>query len=427
MHVYWSNSKRFNFSFMHRFCLLYAFLLIVFPILAQRNEIFNSRIASLQVIAGNDWLSMPIIELNGGAPVRIAFDDLTHEYHRYVYKIEHCEADWTTSEELFSSDYCDGFTEGNVIEDTQESFNTNVLYTHYAFQIPNSRCRLKLSGNYKVTVYDENDDNDPILTACFMVVDPQMAVSLEATSNTDVDINGSHQQISMRLNYGNFHVTDYTQQIKTVVLQNQRWDNAVINAKPQFVMSDGLKWDHNKSLLFDAGNEYRKFEALDVTHTTMGLESMVWDGSQYHAYIWTDEPRRNYVHDEDADGAFYIRNSDNQDIENTCEYMLVHFRLKSPLLNGDVYVNGVWTNDDFIPEDKMEFNETTHQYEAAILLKQGYYSYQYLLMNNDGTLTQVPSEGNFYQTENSYQALVYYKGPGERTDQLVAYQQVKFN
>ena len=412
---------------MHRFCLLYAILFIAIPTPAQKNEIFNSEIASLQVIAGDDWLSMPIIELNGGAPVHIAFDDLTHEYHRYVYKIEHCEADWTTSKELFPSDYCDGFAEGNVIENTQESFNTNVLYTHYALQIPNSRCHLKLSGNYKLTIYDENDENNPVLTACFMVVDSQMAVSLEATSNTDVDINGSHQQLSMQLNYGNLHVTDYAQQIKTVVLQNQRWDNAVINAKPQFVMGDGLKWDHNKSLLFDAGNEYRKFEALDVTHTTMGLESMVWDGSQYHAYIWTDEPRRNYVHDEDADGAFCIRNSDNQNIENTCEYMLVHFRLKSPLLNGNVYVNGVWTNDDFIPKYKMEFNDITHQYEAAIMLKQGYYSYQYLLMDNDGTLTQVPSEENFYQTENSYQAFVYYKGSGERTDRLVAYRQVKFN
>ena len=412
---------------MHRFCLLYAILFIAIPTSAQKNEIFNSEIASLQVIAGDDWLSMPIIELNGGAPVHIAFDDLTHEYHRYVYKIEHCEADWTTSKELFPSDYCDGFAEGNVIENTQESFNTNVLYTHYALQIPNSRCHLKLSGNYKLTIYDENDENNPVLTACFMVVDSQMAVSLEATSNTDVDINGSHQQLSMQLNYGNLHVTDYDQQIKTVALQNQRWDDAVINAKPQFVMGDGLKWDHNKSLLFDAGNEYRKFEALDATHTTMGLESIVWDGSQYHAYIWTDEPRRNYVHDEDADGAFCIRNSDNQNIENTCEYMLVHFRLKSPLLNGNVYVNGVWTNDDFIPKYKMEFNETTHQYEAAIMLKQGYYSYQYLLMDNDGTLTQVPSEENFYQTENTYQAFVYYKGSGERTDRLVAYRQVKFN
>lgn len=412
---------------MHRFCLLYAILFIAIPALAQKNKIFNSEIASLQVIAGNDWLSMPVIELNGGAPVHIAFDDLTHEYHRYVYKIEHCEADWTTSKELFPSDYCDGFAEGNVVENTQESFNTNVLYTHYALQIPNSRCHLKLSGNYKLTIYDENDENNPVLTANFLVVDSQMTVSLEATSNTDVDINGSHQQLSMQLNYGNLHVTDYAQQIKAVVLQNQRWDNAVINAKPQFVMGDGLKWDHNKSLLFDAGNEYRKFEALDVTHTTMGLESMVWDGSQYHAYIWTDEPRRNYVHDEDADGAFCIRNSDNQNIENTCEYMLVHFRLKSPLLNGNVYVNGVWTNDDFIPKYKMEFNETTHQYEAAIMLKQGYYSYQYLLMDNAGTLTQVPSEGNFYQTENTYQAFVYYKGSGERTDRLVAYRQVKSN
>ena len=45
-------------------------------------------------------------------------------------------------------------------------------------------------------------------------------------------------------------------------------------------------------------------------------------------------------------------------------------------------------------------------------------------MNPDGTITTMPTEGDFYQTENSYQALIYYKGTGERTDRLVGYQTV---
>lgn len=154
---------------------------------AQKHIIKSKNIASLQVVAGKNWLSMPITQLNGGDPINIAFDDLTHEYHRYAYKIEHCEADWSLSEGIFETDYCDGFANGNIIDDTEESINTNTLYTHYSFSIPNERCRLKISGNYKVTVYDENE-GDTILTACFMVVDPQMSVALSATSNTDINI-----------------------------------------------------------------------------------------------------------------------------------------------------------------------------------------------------------------------------------------------
>ena len=392
--------------------------------LAQRHEIFSDRIASLQVVSGQDWMSIPITTL-GGEPVNISFDDLTHEYHRYTYKLEHCEADWTVSEELFASDYCEGFTSNNTIDELTESINTNVLYTHYTLQIPNDRCRLKIGGNYRLTITDENNDDEPVLAACFMVVEPEMRVALNMTTITDRDVNGRHQQIGMEVMYGKLPVTRPESQIKTVVMQNGRWDNAVVNASPQYIMGDGLRWDHCRDLIFDGGNEYRKFEILDVDHTTMGLESITWDGEKYNAMIWTDEPRPNYVYDEDANGAFYIRNSDNIENDYASEYVMTHFRLKSPRLNGDVYINGAWTNNRFLPQYRMTYDEMEKIYKASILLKQGYYSYQYLLVDADGKAKNVPSEGNFFQTENQYQALVYYRGIGGRTDRLVGFAQIR--
>lgn len=391
---------------------------------AQRHEIFHPNITSLQVKAGYDWLSLPIINLHDDKPINFDFDDLTHEYHRYMYKVEHCEADWTTSEEIFVSDFVNGFNDRLPIDDVEESLNTTVLYTHYHFQVPNDQCKLIMSGNYRVTVYDENDDDEPMFSACFMVVNPLMNISMSVSGNTEIDIYKSHQQITMGLGYGSLSVTHRDRQIKTVVMQNGRWDNAKINVKPQYEETKGLKWENNRNLIFDGGNEYRKFETLDVTHTTMGLESVSWDGNNYHAYVWTDEPRRNYVYDEDANGAFLIRNSDNYEIDRICDYVHVHFKLKVPQYYGDVYLNGQWTNDQFLPQYKMEFDAKEMAYNIIIPLKQGYYSYQYLLMKDDGTLIPVPSEGNFYQTENKYQALVYYREIGGRTDQLVGFSEV---
>ena len=322
----------------HVIALLYVLFALASSTKAQRNEILAPNIASLQVIANNDWMSLPVITLVNGEYVTIGFDELSHVVHRYCYKIEHCEADWTTSEELFESDFVNGFATGNTIDDAEQSINTNTLYTHYAFTLPNDKCAPRLSGNYRVTVYDENNDSQPVLTACFMIVEPGMKVGLSVTSNTDIDINHSHQQVSMSVDYGGLRVTDHATQIRTVILQNERWDNAVVNAKPQYVRSDGLMWDHNRDLIFPAGNEYRKFEMLDVTHTTMGLESIKWDGQQYHAWVWPDEPRPSYVYDEDANGAFVIRNSDNEEINTTSDYAIVHFRLKSPRLGNDIYL-----------------------------------------------------------------------------------------
>ena len=392
--------------------------------MAQRHEILSQRIASVQVMAGDNWMDLPVAEVGGR--INIGFDDLTHEYTRYAYRIEHCEADWTPSEELFTSDYLQGFADGNTIDDYIESLNTYQLYTHYSLTIPNERCRLKMSGNYRLTVVDENNDGTPVLTVCFMLVEPLMGVSLRYTTNTDVDINNSHQQVEMELSYGGLNVTNPNEQIKTVVMQNGRWDNARLNARPQFVMTDGLRWQHCRDFIFSAGNEYHKFEMLDLTHPTMGIDQIRWDGETYHVFPFVNEPRRQYVYDEDANGAFIIRNSDNYETESTCDYAWVHFQLDCPApVKGDVYLNGAWTNDRFLPEYKMEYNEDMRCYEGAVRLKQGYYNFQYLLMMPDGTLTTMPAEGDFYQTRNSYQALIYYKGTGERTDRLVGYAKIE--
>ena len=393
---------------------------------AQRNRILNPDIASLQVVAGNNWLSMPVIGLGEGVPVNIAFDDLTHEYRRYAYKVEHCNADWSTSGDLFVSDYIDGFNADNVIEHVEQSINTNVLYTHYRFQIPNERCKLKMSGNYRVTIYDANDDDKAVAECCFMVVEPRMGIKLSVDANTDKGINSRWQQVAMEVKYGGgLSVTDVQRQIYTVVMQNGRWDNAVVNAKPQFVMGDGLRWSHNAQLVFEAGNEYRKFEMLDVRHANMGVERIDWDGDAYHAYLWPDEPRGSYVFDEDANGAFYIRNSDNRENNSTSEYVHVHFTLRSPRLAGDVFVNGVWTNDQLSAPYKMQFDEGAQCYRLSLLLKQGYYSYQYVWQQPNGQIATVPSEGSFYQTENRYQALVYYRKMGERADRLVGFAEIR--
>lgn len=407
------------------------FLSLVFicnlNICAQRNEILDKNIASLQVVANNDWLSLPIITLNSNDFVNISFDDLTHEYHRYCYKIEHCEADWQTSSALFESDYIDGFASGNTIDDVQESTNTVQLYTHYNISFPNNKCRPKISGNYRVTIYDENDEKHVVCRAYFMIVEPSMGVHLNVTTNTDIDINGKYQQIEMAVDYGNNIVSNPQTQIKTVVMQNSRWDNAVINAHPQYIKANGLQWIHCKDYIFDGGNEYRKFETLDVTHTTMGLESINWDGHNYHAWIWTDEPRPSYIYDKDANGAFLIRNSDNINNDVNSDYIITHFRLKSPQIPYPIYINGFFTNDRFLPQYEMKWNEKNQQYEGELLLKQGYYSYQYLMMKPEGKLKPVPSEGNFYQTENTYQALIYFKANGDRTDRLVGYTFGKWN
>ena len=401
--------------------LIITMLLMPLMVIA-KSRIHDPQIRSLQIVVNQDWLSPAVMRLDTDDVLNVSFDDLSHNYHRYLYRVEHCEADWTTSGDIFESDWLEGFND-NPIDNYGNSVNTTVAYTHYHLQIPNERCRLKMSGNYRLHILDEDNDNEEVLTAEFMVTEQSMNLSLSVTTNTDIDLNESHQQVSMKLNYGSILVTNPEDQIKTVIMQNG--GSARHDIKPNFQNVNGLEWTHNKSLIFDAGNEYHKFEVLDVSHPTMGIDFIRWDGTYYQAFPFTNEPRLNYLYDEDADGAFYIRNSDNRENDITCDYVWVNYRLKAPKLpEGKIIIDGQWTTDDNIYNYVMAYDEEEGIYHTRILQKQGYYNYQYLWMKSDGSTSFLPSEGNFFQTENKYQAYVYYKGTGERTWRLVSFHDI---
>ena len=388
------------------------------------HRILHPQIKSLQAVVNQDFMSPAVLRLGTDDILHIAFDELSHDYHRYTYTLERCEADWTPAQGIFESDWLEGFN-AIVIDDHEPSINTIVPYTHYQLQIPNDQCRLKMSGNYRLYIIDD-EQQEQLACVEFMVTEQKMSLFMEATTNTDIDLNTSHQQLDITLNYGNLVVTNPQEQIRMVVRQNDRDDNCRRDIPPTFINNNGLRWQHCRPLIFEAGNEYRKYEVLDPSHPTMGIDYIRWDGDQYQVFPFISEPRPHYIYDEDSDGAFYIRNSDNVENDIASEYVWVNYRLKAPVLpSGRIMIQGHWTTE--APETyEMTYDATTQLYTASILQKQGYYSYQYLWMDNDGHQQFLPSEGSFYQTENRYQTYIYYKGTEDRTWRLVSYRQLIF-
>lgn len=389
----------------------------------------HRQIRSLQVVVNGNPLAAPVMTLGGRNHVCISFDELSHEYHRYIYKVEHCNADWSPSTEIFESDYLEGFN-GQPIENYEKSFNTTLLYTHYSLCLPNADIALKLSGNYLVSIYNDEDgaDEQPVLQARFSVVEPLIGIAAQVSSNTDIDFNREHQQLSFSLSYAGCNVTDPHRELRTVVRQNRRTDNEVVNPRPNIQTPTGVEFSHNRSLIFEAGNECRKFEILNVHTPAMNVDRMEWFDPYYHATLYEDTPLRNYVYDEDQNGACIIRNEDNEDNATTCEYLFVHFTLKTPPLpGGEVYVNGLWA-EGLTPEYRMTYNAQRQAYEAALLLKQGYYNYRYLFVPDGETQGHTTgTDGNFYPAENEYGIYVYYRPAGSRYDRLAGYKSVIFN
>ena len=413
---------------MKHITFILLFCSIVLPVMAQQSVIMAPELHTLKVTVDDDPLLPPIINIGNGHHVEISFDEFSHEYHRYIYRIEHCDAQWNPSKEIFESDYLEGFND-QPIEDYEKSFNTTVLYTHYALRIPNENVALKLSGNYKVTILnDEGNEPRPVIEACFSIVEPGVSIGATISSNTDIDFNKSHQQVSFDVNYSGIRVIDPIRELKTVIMQNRRTDNMVVNPKPDIQTTNKIQFTHNRNLIFPAGNEYHKFEILDVHQPSLNVDRTEWHDPHYHAVLYGDRTARNYIYDEDQNGSFIIRNADDYDVSITSEYLFVHFTLKGPKISGgQVFLNGEFTHNQFTTPYEMKYNETNGAYEGTVLLKQGYYNYNYLFVpQGSHTGTTNGTDGNFYETENEYIILVYHRPSGGRYDKLVGYRKMNF-
>ena len=404
-------------------CTLLALLLPATAVFAG-HRLLAPNFKSLQVVLNDDWRALPVMKLGSDDVLHIGFDELSHNVHRLVYHLEPCNPDWTPCEGLFESDWLEGFND-RPIEDYEKSLNTTVLYTHYSMQLPNDDTRLRMSGNYRLHIIDEDDDDRAVAIVELRVVEPVADMSIGVTTNTDVDLNVSHQQLSMNLRYGPLRVVNATEQIQTIVMQNGREDNMKVNVRPNYVTTQGMQWEHNRQLIFDAGNEYRKFEVLDPSHPTFGLAHMTWDESTrtFHAVPFVAEPRRSYIYDEDADGAFVLRNEDRDDeAPFISDYVYVHYKARPVRHYTDarIVVDGRWAVEP-MENYVMTYDETDQSYNVVVMQKLGYYNYQLLMVDLDGTTHTLPEEGSFFQTENRYQAFVYYREVGGRSWRLVAF------
>lgn len=362
------------------------------------------------------------MKLNEGEFIHIGFDRISeNSFNRLRYRIIHCDADWKISRDISEIDYLDGFND-NLIEDYATSINTTVDYTHFNLDIPNRDVSLKLSGNYVVQVYEENDPDNILLNACFSVIESKLNVAVTVSSNTDIDTNKSHQQVSFSLIHPGMNIRDPFNDLKIFVRQNDRLDNERRVAKPSQVAANKLTYDHIRNLIFEAGNEYRRFETSSYRYNGMNVGHIEYNRPNYSMYIEPDRMRLSgYRYDQDQNGKFIIRSADVTNFDTEADYFITHFSIPmdEPLLES-VYINGNFTDNSFTDKYKLEYDHLFKGYHVPLLLKQGLYNYQYLTKTANGYSTSA-IEGNYFEAENEYSVLVYYRPAGQRYDSLIGY------
>ena len=419
-----SEESNYNFSYMRK---MYFFLSICLGMMHQsfalsqpEEEVLPPYNIKSIAFMQNDQVIQPFIRF--GDPFMFVFDDLYGDEANYYYTITHCDYDWRKSI-LPINDYLRGLDNQRII-DYENSFNTLQLYSHYRLRFPNEFTRgFKVSGNYIIKIY--NDNKDLIFSRKFVLFETIVAVPLEIKNPRDVNVLHQKHNLDFVIRPNNFPLQDPIRNVKVTLIQNSIWHTAINNIKPMFTIGQDLIYRYDAETQFWAGNEFHFFDNKDIRNAVNNIRRVETRGGIYNSYLHTNGARANnpYTFAPDANGLFVVRNlftQQNHHVE--ADYAWVFFSLSAPSLpaNRNVYITGVFNNYMLTDEYKMDYNAKKGIYEKAVLIKQGFVNYMYTITDARGRIdAENAVDGNFFQTENDYMVLVYYRPNNERYDRVI--------
>lgn len=383
--------------------------------------------------------SYPIIGLDGGSALRLSFDDLSDDVRRYLYRVYHCDKDWTRSN-LAPLEYIDGFEQDQITE-FDFSFRTISEYIHYDLVFPNRNMRFTKSGNYLLVVYDqESGEERPVISRRFYVVDNQASITAAVNRAARIGQIHTHQEVDFTVNIKRLRPRAPLQEVTATVIQNNRQDNQITGIRPNLLRLEELMFDHQGLVSFGGGNEFRNLDIRSVQAPRADVLSITNEGSFYAIALAPDIPRDQeiFLNYFDLNGDFVnfrfdrpiVRIADEFvdfsriETDYTSEYVELTFIFDTKKRYDDksIYIFGALSEWALKPDLEMIWNPAIQAYVAKAFVKQGFYNYWYVTHDrseNMNTFSLAETEGNFDEAENDYTILVYYRPMGGRYDQLV--------
>lgn len=383
------------------------------------NQTFNDQIKTVRLYPSTNEIALPILNLNSEEQLVFRFDELVEDSKTYYYTIVHCDENWEPSGQE-NNEYIDGFSRA-TIDDYNYSYNTIQPYVNYHLDIPNLDMSITQSGNYALIVY-EDDPNQPTITKRFMVKENIVVIQKDLILPKTKSNYQQYQEIIFNVLNTSFTISNPYTEIHASILQNQRWDNSFESVIPRFIRNNQLDFDYNGRLVFEAGNEFRRFDIRSLRFLGMGVRGIQNDD----VYLLLDplKSREKYFIETDYNGQYYIDVLEYRNRNVEADYANVHFNLplSAPYTDGKLYVGGIFNNYDATPENQMKWNPVTSMYENSIFMKQGFYDYQYYFVNDKtNQKTVLLTEGSNYDAENQYDIFIYYRAFGERYDRIIGH------
>ena len=385
----------------------------------KKNSFYDIR--TILLYNSKNEMSLPIINLNSEEKLELRFDDLTTNISNFFVTIEHFDSNWKKSN-LLKSEYVEGFIKDEIIN-YDYSFNTLQEYIHYNYLFPSENLKPTISGNYKLKVFDNYGDT--IFSRKFMVLEKKINLDVNIKKATLSQDRKIKHEIDFIINHKNFDIVDPFSQIKVIIKQNNKDDNAITDLKPMYIRNSTLIYDFNEENTFLGNNEFRHFDIKSMRYFSERVKNIYSDSSKFKVTLYSDNKRpfNNYSIEPDLNGKFYIKSQEARNSSTEAEYVDVLFSLRSEYIsNGDLYIIGEMNDWKKNENFKLDYNFQKKQYEKEVILKQGYYNYHYAINDTSLDYLDVASiEGTHYQTRNEYQIYVYFKDLNDRYEKLIGF------
>jgi hypothetical protein len=385
---------------------------------------YRSEIKSVAFYNKKNEQSFPIYYLNSQEQLVLKFDDLRSGNRNLYYSIEHCDANWQPSS-LSPLEYLEGFSQDRI-NNYRISYNTLKPYTHYEILLPNLAVIPKLSGNYLLKVYEDGDANQLLLSRRFYVVNTKVDLQAEIIASRNINNRSSKQKINFSVYHPNLIIQNPFLDISAVVLQNGRTDLLKKTTKPLYIRNQQLIYTDDNTNEFEGGNEFKRIDTRSLRFRTESVSSIVKD-SLFKVYLFKNSnlKSKKYAYQFDENGNFFVINQDGGNNDYDADYAEVNFTLDANIIpegNGFAYVVGKFNAYQKNDQSRMVFDPSEKSYKLMIPIKQGITDYHYTWADENGkTIDDTAFGGSFFETENDYQILIYYRSPNNRYDEIIAF------
>lgn len=355
----------------------------------------------------------PIIKLGSNERLTLLFDELAPVSGQFSIRFTHHNRNWEDS----------GLPDAWVFDGNNELFlrggeknqQTQPEYFHYSFEFPNRNLTFKISGHYLIHVYDYQSGIE-LFSLPFFVTENEG----ELLINTETLFNQGNDGAAIDQLFGEFIYPEFIEfpqfDLSYSFVQNRFWKQSKRANQTSFTTEGKTEFHLSRQNSFPANFD---FSALNLSELSLSNSKIYnFEPALIPSRVTLKDDVLNFLSNPKTvfDSELGFPKNDR-----SAQYANVVFRLNTAgrISNSDqFYLIGDFNQWSINDRNRLIYNPDLDRYETKSLIKEGRYSYKYVMLEN-GKINQLGLTDALTKRDQEYIGFVYYRDPELQFDRLL--------